>query len=219
MKKITVMLSFIMMVMLVGMTGVSAKEVIEGGSNTIYGTISKDNSTSNGVTTEIYYITKTNSAGYVALTFKPVANVSKITFSGTGSAFEVVGTPAQNSDGGITVILKTKSGSAINGTETEAVTIMATLVDPSANCRVTVIPEGTNCAPVGNAYFDKSGKVVSESEYNATCKDASTTTPETPDVPNPQTGSYVPYIAVGAGLIAIAGVYFYSKKSNKMYRI
>ena len=45
-------------------------------------------------------------------------------------------------------------------------------------------------------------------------------TPDEPDVPDtPNTGNPIPYIAVGGGLIAIAGVYFYSRKSNRMYKI
>ena len=40
------------------------------------------------------------------------------------------------------------------------------------------------------------------------------------DVPNsPDTGSVVPYVAIGGGLVAIAAVYLYSRKSNKVYKI
>ena len=66
--------------------------------------------------------------------------------------------------------------------------------------------------------LDDNGNAISEEEYNQVC--GNTTTPgDNNDVPSPETGSVVPYIAIGGGLLAIVAVYFFSKRSNKVYKI
>ena len=232
-KKITVMLSFIMM-FFVGIVGVKAAETPVS-NGTIYGNITMSSqpfTSSNPITLETYYITKTTN-GYVYMTVKPTLNISSITID-SSSAFSIVN-QTKNSDGSITVLFKTKSGSAINNTKTELMVVTARIADVTKDeCQITVSPLGMNCLKVNNTYFDNSGKVVTEAQWKAACESSSTTPsdPSDPDVPNnttdpsnpsntnnPQTGNYIPYMAVAAGLIAIAGVYFYSKKSNKMYKL
>lgn len=86
-------------------------------------------------------------------------------------------------------------------------------------CLLNVSPYRLNCSvKIDGYYFDDNGQPISEEEYNQVC--GNTTTPDDPnDIPNSDTGSVVPYIAIGGGLLAIALVYLFSKKSNKVYKI
>ncbi len=67
---------------------------------------------------------------------------------------------------------------------------------------------------------------ITETEYKEICEGYVPDDPTDPDEPlppdipeNPKSGSVIPYVAVGGGLIAIAGLYLFSRKSNKMYRL
>ena len=90
-------------------------------------------------------------------------------------------------------------------------------------CMLSYSPGSTSCAKIGDIYLDKDGKSVTKSEYEKACGTGGTTTvtdPKDPDIPNtPDTGSVIPYFAIGGGLAAIAGVYLYSRKSSKVYKI
>lgn len=181
---------------------------------------------------QVYSITKTNGAGYVYLTLLENLNV-KITQVVASDAFEIVGDYVAVENGRV-YVLKTKSGAAINGTKTELMTVVADIVDPkNKSCDLSYAPLDTNCSNINGKYFDNNGKLVTEDEYKKACEGTTPTNPENPgDDPNdpsgpnnsnnpknPQTGSVIPYIAIGGGLAAIAGVYFVSRKSNKMYKI
>lgn len=81
------------------------------------------------------------------------------------------------------------------------------------NCDLAVKPLTLDCSTnISGYYFNNNGEEVTKEEYDQVCAGV------TPD-DNPNTGNAVPYIAITGGLIAIAGVYLYSKKSKKMYRI
>ena len=81
----------------------------------------------------------------------------------------------------------------------------------SLSCQIVTDDNGTK-------YFDNNYKEVTETEFEEACNGK--TPPVDTDVPNsPDTGSVIPYIAVGGGLVAIAGVYLYSRKANKVYKI
>ena len=87
------------------------------------------------------------------------------------------------------------------------------------DCQITVSPGELNCSVnIPGIYFDNNGNVISEEEYQEVCGN---TTPDNPDdIPNsPETGSVVPYVAIGGGLLAIVVVYLFSRKSNKVYKI
>lgn len=80
-------------------------------------------------------------------------------------------------------------------------------------CDLSISPITLNCSTnISGYYFNNNGEEVTKEEYDQVCAGV------TPD-DNPNTGNAVPYIAITGGLIAIAGVYLYSKKSKKMYRI
>ncbi len=174
-----------------------------------------------------YYISKTfyvdkTVNGYVYLELVETYNV-EITVGSevAGSSFELLSvTP---SDNGVIYLLKAKDGVTVNG-KTEALTVLANITDPNTTqdpkCELDYNPLGLSCATVGEYHFDNNGNSVSEELQQQACEGVGTpTTPDT-DVPDsPKTGSVVPYIAIGGGLIAIAGVYLYSRKSNKVYKI
>lgn len=86
-------------------------------------------------------------------------------------------------------------------------------------CILNISPLNLNCNFSGGGfYFDDNGNEISAEEYAQVCGNA--TTPDNPnDVPNSQTGSAVPYVAIGGGILAVAVVYLFSRKSNKVYKI
>lgn len=160
-----------------------------------------------------YSVTKTNGAGYVYIEFLETKNV-KVTSVLPESAFQIVKGPIKTSTG-VVYVFKLKAGTSIS-TKTKLATVTADIVDPSdKSCNLSYSPLGTVCSNDNGVYFDKTGKEVTEEEYKTSCEGVSE-----PDEPNnPSTGSVVPYVAVLGGLVAICGVYAFSKKSNKMYRI
>ena len=91
-----------------------------------------------------------------------------------------------------------------------------------SECKISYSPLGVSCITLedksGNTiYLDKNGNSITKEQYTEVCEGGTPTEPDVPDTPN--TGNPIPYIAVGGGLVALAGVYFYSRKSNKMYKI
>ncbi len=231
MKKVTVILSLLVSLF---MLMPSASADVEKKDGTIYGTIKVDKggwvdnpAVSGGKKyTAKYYVTKTNKAGYVYITLKEELNV-KINEVYAGSAFTLVkkGNIAGNDKDGYEVayVFKLKNGTSISS-ETELMTVDVNIVDPTnTNCSLPYNPKGTTCenyASVG-IYFDKNGNfVTTQDKYDETCAGSKPSEPIGDDEPNnPKTGNAVPYIAVGGGLLAIVGVYLFSRKSNKMYKL
>jgi len=219
MKKLLLMIGFI--VLCFGPLKVMAEEVVVQ-SNSVYGAISIDEtpfSSTNPVTTQVYYVTSSPS-GYVYMTITPVLNVTSVQIVYSSDALEKV-SEVQNSDGSVTVLMKTTNGNAITS-KTELFTVVATITDVTKlECEISFSPESLNCAVVGSNYFNTNGMSVSETEYNNSC--GNTTPTETPsDEPaeeSPQTGSVIPYVAIGGGLVLISLMYLISHKSNKMYRL
>ena len=133
----------------------------------------------------------------------------------TGPNFDKIS--AQKTDNGMLVLFKAKDGVTINS-KTEVFTILVSIVDPSIKeCKLNFSPYGLSCAQIEGHYFDANGNEVTAEQQAASCEGY---VAEEPDVPNsPQTGSVIPYIAIGGGLAAIALVYLYSRRSNKVYKI
>ncbi len=178
--------------------------------------------------TQTYYVTSTTK-GYVYLNLLEVNNV-QVDMSNigaaVGSSFDLVYASRTNiTDNNGTVsavelLFKVKDGVTLNG-KTELFTVAADILDPSKKeCSLAHSPlTFNNCMVVGNHYFNDEWVEVSEEEYHKVCDNVTPTTPPD-DVPdNAQTGSVVPYIAIGLGIVAIGALYLYSKKSNKMFKI
>ena len=128
------------------------------------------------------------------------------------SGFVIVDQP-KNDDGTQDVFIESTGSS-------NKLTIKIKTVDTAdEGCELSFSPYRLNCSVnVPGYYFDDNGNPISEDEYNQVC--GNTTNPDDPnDVPNSDTGSVVPYIAIGGGLAAIVVVYLFSKKSNKVYKI
>ena len=216
MKKLSVVLSFIA-VMFLFMTGVRAADAYYNISFEQSEWLRKSDGGYN--INKTFYVEKTIN-GYVYINFIETNNVN-ITGEMAGSKFEIVN--KEETDDGVIYLLKVKDGSSVSG-KTEILTITADIVDSSKKeCQLDYSPLGLSCAVVANHYFDKDSKEVSEEEQKASCEGAPVEDPTPPDdpndVPTPDTGSVIPYIAVGGGLVAIAGVYLYSRKTNKVYKI
>ncbi len=100
--------------------------------------------------------------------------------------------------------------------------LLATIItkdDGSDGCTVLYDPQALNCSsdPIDNNYFDDQGNILTKEQQDAACS-GTTNTPS--DIPNtPDTGSVIPYIAIGGGLVAVVGVYLYSRRHNKVYKI
>ncbi len=171
-----------------------------------------------------YYITKTfyvekTVGGYVYLSLIETYNVD-IKSELEGSNFQLLG--KRTTDDGMMYLLKLKDGVTING-KTEVITVTADIIDPTTEenpkCQLDYSPMGLSCLEFEGHYFDTKGNEVSAEDYTAACSGTPTTPSNPNDVESPDTGSVIPYIAVGGGLIAIAGLYLYSRRSNKVYKI
>lgn len=69
------------------------------------------------------------------------------------------------------------------------------------------IKETYTCKVVDGKYYGKNGAEVTEAVYNSEC------------VSNPQTGNFLPYVVIIAGIALAVGVFTISRKNNKLYKI
>ncbi len=103
-------------------------------------------------------------------------------------------------------------------------TIVFTVNNKAEKCAVQLIPcyteDGKNgcgnsvqvteehiCKVVDGTYYGEDGSEVTAEEYAAQC------------VSNPQTGNFVPYIVIIAGIALAVGVFTISRKNTKLYKI
>ncbi len=98
---------------------------------------------------------------------------------------------------------------------TSFLTVNAKVIDKE-NCEMSISPMKLSCSVIDTNHFDKNGNLVTEEEYDSLCNGV--VTPPN-DVESPDTGNPIPYIAIGGGLVAIALVFLYSRKSNKVYKL
>ena len=86
--------------------------------------------------------------------------------------------------------------------------------DSTDTCMVTLssvdTPTSTpKCQVVNGVYYDANGNEVSEEAYNEVCATSE----------NPQTGSFLPYTLIIAGLALAGWLYYVTKKNNKIYQV
>ena len=87
---------------------------------------------------------------------------------------------------------------------------LAPCYDENGNyaCGNTIeITENYVCKVVGGKYYGKNGNEVTAAVYEAECLE------------NPQTGSFVPYVVIIAGIALAVGVFTISRKNTKLYKI
>lgn len=102
-----------------------------------------------------------------------------------------------------------KDGTATSDDECSANWIPCTDESGSFVCGNTKIEitETYICKVVDGVYYGVDGDVVTEAEYNEEC------------VTNPQTGSFLPYVVIAAGVALAIGAFTVSRKNNKLYKI
>lgn len=226
MKRLITMLSVIVLSIFMVMPNAWAAELIEASNlpNSKYGNYvvmetegweTKENG--DKYIRQVHSVTKVNASGYVYVELLEQDNV-KVNQIVPGSKFSIVSQFSTQT--GVRYILKLKSGTSINE-KTELFTVMADIVDPNKKqCNLSYSLLDLNCNFIDNKYYDKNGGEVTKEQYDQICGGQTPADPDEPDIPNtPDTGSVIPYIAVGGGLFAILGVYLYSRKSNKMYKL
>lgn len=122
------------------------------------------------------------------------------------------------------LLLEVKSPNSVKSGDKVLLFTVTTKDTSDEGCNLGTNPQVVNnCDVINGIYFDKNGKKVTAEEYNASCN-GTTQKPDDPtddpnDIPNPKSGSVVPYVAIGGGLLAVAGVYLYSRKANRMYKL
>jgi hypothetical protein len=121
-----------------------------------------------------------------------------------------------------------KSSTAVSGTNFKIATIVFDVAEGTtseSNCKIelnvcsdangeftceeeTVTATPTySCKVVNGTYYGSDGSVVTEEEYNSAC------------VSNPQTGNFLPYAVIAAGVVLAIAVFTVSRKNNKLYKI
>ena len=220
MKRFLLLISLVSLFMVVGLTRVNAENYGISVDETGW----QDKADGGKYFTQTYYVTRTTN-GYVYLRLLENNNVKVTDDDVIGSNFTLISknnTTVTSNGATITAVdylLKLKDGVTISG-KTELLKVNADILEPSIlECDLSYSPLNTVCNQIGNLYFDKDGKSVTADEYNTSCNGY--TPPVQDDIPDEPaaTGPVIPYIAVGLGLVAIGGLYFYSRKSNKMFKI
>lgn len=153
------------------------------------------------------------SSSYIYFSLVPNAvSIDSVYVSGTGFALF---NQNDNSDGSVDVMIE----SANSGSSRVTITVI-TIDTADTGCTLNISPYNLNCSVnVPGVYFDDNGNVITEEEYNQVCGNTTITPDDPNDIPNSQTGSVVPYVAIGGGVVAIVVVYLLSRKSNKVYKI
>lgn len=182
--------------------------------STTFGTIDweiKDESTETKSKTWVFYITPNDNYKSLQAELAPT-NLTNL--NPVASSNFLIADKKDETGGRVMLTLVVNNPTGLQkGVKTEIMTV-TTNYTSTENCTLALSLGTISCQQIGSLYIDNNGASVSEEDYKKAC---GTSEPEKPD--NPQTGSVIPYIAVGGGMIAIAGVYLYSRKSNKIYKI
>ena len=160
-------------------------------------------------------------------TFSFSTSSSYIYFQLVPSSVDIESVSVNTGDGFVPIIPDKISGGIqpvlIQSANSRATTLTVTVITTDTadkGCMLDVAPQELSCTVVNGLYFDDDGNNVTEEQYNEICGGVVPTPDDDPnDIPNSETGSVVPYIAIGGGLLAIVGVYLISRKSNKVYKI
>ncbi len=120
--------------------------------------------------------------------------------------------------------LEFNASQAVSSSSFTIATIVFTVDNTAEKCAVQLVPcydengkygcgnsvnvtEEHVCKVVDGKYYGKDGSEVTAEEYASQC------------VSNPQTGSFVPYVVIIAGIALAVGVFTISRKNTKLYKI
>ncbi len=212
MKRIFSILCLVALFVCVMPVKVAAEEK-KGNFTNVYGTVEweiKDESTETKSKTWVFYITPNDNYKSFQIELVPT-NLTNLNPVASPSFLLADKKDEENGKMMLTLVVN----SLQKGVRTEMMTV-TTNYTSTENCTLGLNMGSITCQQIGSLYIDNNGASVSEEEYKKACGSSE---PEKPDEKNPQTGNVIPYIAVGGGMIAIAGVYLYSRKSNKIYKI
>ena len=223
MKKIIMMVSVLAAVLLVVPIRVDAAEYEDSYNVPAYGNIevewdyADEDDRADGVKTWRFYLTANRDMNYIYVELLPT-NV-EITSVAAGSDFALAN--RTNTTNGMNVFLEAVGG-VNNGDRVLLFTVITKdLEGAEENCELNLSFNNLDCTvSIPGYYFDDNGNSITQEEYAEVCGNTTPTDPEDPnDIPNSETGSVVPYVAIGGGILAIVIVYLFSRKSNKVYKI
>ncbi len=159
-------------------------------------------------------ITFDTSSPFIYLSLVP-AFISIDSVNVSGSNF-VLASQDRSGNGAADILIQNVG----SGSSTLTITVI-TIDKADEGCILNISPLNLDCSFSGGGfYFDDRGNEITAEEYNEVCGNTTTTPSDDPnDIPNSQTGSVVPYVAIGGGILAVAVVYLFSRKSNKVYKI
>jgi len=234
MKKLTIMLCVISALVAFMPLKVSAAGFVKTGDSYCndtdisggawYGTFKKGSicykytDEANGIKEWTYYLTPSSSLKTLYYEIQPSSTIEIQSVKVNSSAFLA---ETEKTSTGHRVLLSSNNPNGVtNGTKVLLFTV-TTKDLAKEGCYLDISPLSIpKCEVIGSNYYDNNGNNVTQAEFEAACGSGTPIDPDEPDIPDsPQTGSVIPYVAVGGGLLAIAGVYFFSRKSNKMYKI
>ena len=164
-----------------------------------------------------FYLTANRDFSYIYTELLPTnVEIQSIT---AGSDFAKTEKKTTN---GVDVLLEAVGSGVNTGDRTLLFTVITKdLEGADENCELDLSFKNLDCTvSIPGYYFDNNGNSITQEEYNEVCGNTTPTDPDDPnDIPNSQTGSVVPYVAIGGGVLAIVVVYLFSRKSNKVYKI
>jgi len=173
--------------------------------------------TSNGLKEWKFYLTAGSDLENVYVSLQPI----KLTIQSIkeGNSFVIETKKTVQSDGTTEVFLRTEG--VKKGNRVLLLTVVTKDDKDSNGCELNISPKVLTCLNTGSSWFDQNGNELNnKEEYDAVCSNVGPTDKPLEDVPNnSETGIPVPYIALGGGLVALAGVYFLNKKNTKMFKL
>ena len=177
--------------------------------------------------TKLYIGVNVKSGTFTELKAHVELKNSSFTFNGGATDFTPSsgwkGTATKSADGnGIDIDITNETGLPA-GTRKIVATIVLDVdegVPSDETCMITIskidspeptptTPENPKCQIVDDIYYDANGNEVSKEAYEKACVTSE----------NPQTGSFLPYTLIIAGLALAGWLYYVTKKNNKMYQV